>query len=91
MLKLLNAVNSKNNNCFVLNPSTLALPLDQQLEEDTIFTLLTTSHQTLIPTQSLDGPTAHQLVTVLEPPLPCRSWQVVTVNFRPEEVFYETT
>ena len=76
---------------FGLNPSTLALPMDQHLEEDTIFTLQNTSHQRLIPTQTLDKPTAHQLVTVLEPSSSCHSWQVVTVNFQPDEVFYETT
>ena len=54
--------------------------MDQHLEEDTIFTLLTMPRQTLIPTQSLDGPVAHQLVTVLEPPLPCRVWQLVTTS-----------
>lgn len=52
--------------CIVVKdiPSTLALPMDQHLETGSIITLLTTPHQTLVPTQTLDGPTTHQLVIV---------------------------
>ena len=61
-------------------PSTLALPMDQHLEVDTIFALLTTLHRTLILTQTLDGPTAHHLATVMDPPSPCHSWRVVITS-----------
>ena len=54
--------------------------MDQHLEEDTIFTLLTAPPQTLIPTHSLDTPTAHQLATVTDPPSPGHSWRVVATS-----------
>ena len=48
------------------------------LEEDTIFSLPTTLHQTPTHTQTLDTPTAHHLATAMDPPLHNHSWRVVT-------------
>ena len=42
--------------------------MDQHLEVDTIFTSLTTPHQTLILTQTLITITVRFLVTVMDPP-----------------------
>ena len=61
-------------------PSTAALPMDQHLEEYTIFTLPTTLHQTPTRTQTLDGPTARHLATVMDPPSHDHSWRVVTTT-----------
>jgi len=61
-------------------PSTAVLPMDQHLEEDTIFTLPTTLHQAPAHTQTLDGPTARQLATALDPPSHNHSWRVVTAS-----------
>ena len=61
-------------------PSTAALPLDQDLEEDTIFTLSTTLHQTPTHTQTLDPPTARHLATATDPPSHNHSWRVVTTS-----------
>jgi len=61
-------------------PSTAALPMDQHLEEDTVFTLPTTLHQTPTQTQTLDTPTARQLVTAIHPPSHDHSWRVVTTS-----------
>jgi len=51
--------------------------VDQHLEEDTIFTLPTTLHQTRTHTQTLDTPTACQLATAMDPPSHDHSWRVV--------------
>ena len=59
--------------------------MDQHFKEDTIFTLPTTPHQTLISTESLDEPPSHQLVTVLEPPL-TMSFMAGSYNFQPEGI-----
>lgn len=61
-----------------MNPSTAALPLDQDLEEEAIFTLPTTLHQTPTHTQTLDAPTARHLATAMDPPSHDHSWRVVT-------------
>ena len=58
-------------------PSTLAITMDQPLEEDTIFTSLTTLHRTLDLTHTLETPTAHHLATVMDPPSPSHSWRVL--------------
>jgi len=42
-------------------PSTAALPMDQHLDVDTMFTLQTTLHQTSNHTHTLEPPTARQL------------------------------
>ena len=63
-----------------LFPSTVVAAMDQHLDMDTIFTLLTSLHQTLIPTQALDTPTAHHLATVLDPPSLSHSWRVVCTS-----------
>jgi len=60
--------------------STAALIMDQHLEEDTIFTLPTTLHQTPTHTQTLDTATARQLATALDPPSHDHSWRVVTTS-----------
>jgi len=52
--------------------------MDQHLEEDTIFTLPTTLHQTPTHTQALDTPTARHLATAMDPPSQNHSWRVVT-------------
>ena len=54
--------------------------MDQHLEEDTIFTLPTTLHQTPIHTQTLEPPTARQLATAVDPPSHNHSWRVVTTS-----------
>jgi len=51
--------------------------MDQHLEEDTIFTLPTTLHQTPIHTQTLDTPTARQLATAMDTPSHDHSWRVL--------------
>ena len=51
--------------------------MDQRLEEDMIFTLLASPHQTQSPTQTLDSTTAHHLATIMDPPPPSHSWRVV--------------
>ena len=63
-------------------PSTVALPLDQHLEEDMIFTLPTTPLPTpgFLVTQPLDKPTARQLAINMEVISPTNSWRVV-INF----------
>ena len=61
-------------------PSTAALPLGQHLEEDTIFALTTTLHQTPTHSQTLDGPTARHLATATIPPSQNHSWRVVTTS-----------
>ena len=53
--------------------------MDPHLEEDTIFTLPTTAHQTQILTRVLDTPTAHQLATAMAVHSPIHSWREVTV------------
>ena len=52
--------------------------MDQHLEEDTIFTLQTTLHQTPIHTHTLDMTMARHLATALDPPSHDHSWRVVT-------------
>ena len=52
--------------------------MDQHLEEDTIFKLTTTLHQTPTHTQTLDTPTARHLATAMDPPSHNHSWRVVT-------------
>ena len=47
-------------------PSAAALPMDQHLEEDTIFTLPATLHQTPTHTHNLDTPTARHLATAMD-------------------------
>ena len=54
--------------------------MDQHLEEDTIFTLPTTLHQTPTHTQTLDTPTARHLATAIHPPSHDHSWRVVTTS-----------
>ena len=54
--------------------------MDQHLEEETIFTLQTTLHQTPTHTQTLDGPTARQLATAVDPPSHNHSWRVVATS-----------
>jgi len=54
--------------------------MDQYLEEDSIFALPTTLHQTPNHTQTLDGPTARQLATAITPPSHDHSWRVVTTS-----------
>jgi len=51
--------------------------MDQHLEEDTIFTLPTTLHQTPTHTHALETPTARHLATAMDPPLQNHSWRVV--------------
>ena len=51
--------------------------MDQYLEEDTIFTLPTTLHQTPTHKQTLGTPTAC-LATAMDPPSHNHSWRVVT-------------
>ena len=52
--------------------------MDQHLEEQTIFALATTPHQTLIARQTLDTLTACHLATVIDPPSLNHSWRVVS-------------
>ena len=52
--------------------------MDQHLEEDTIFTLPTTLHQTPTHTQTLITTTARHLATAMDPPSHDHSWRVVT-------------
>ena len=54
--------------------------MDQHLEEDTIFTLPTTLHQTPTHTQTLDTTTVRQLATAINPPSHDHSWRVVTTS-----------
>ena len=54
--------------------------MDQHLEEDTIFTLPTTLHQTPNQTQNLDTSTARQLATAMDLPSHDHSWRVVTTS-----------
>ena len=54
--------------------------MDQHLEEDTIFTLQTTLHQTPTHTQTLVTPTARQLATAIDPPSQNHSWRVVCTS-----------
>ena len=54
--------------------------MDQYLEEDTIFTLPTTLHQTPTQKQTLDVSTAHHLATAINPPSHDHSWLVVTTS-----------
>ena len=54
--------------------------MDQHLEEDTIFTLPTTLRQTPTYSQTLDTPTAHHLVTAMDPPSHNHSWRVVSTS-----------
>ena len=59
-------------------PSTAAIiPMDQHLEEDTIFKLPTTLHQTPTHTQTLETPTARHLATAMDPTSHDHSWRVV--------------
>ena len=60
-----------------MNPSTAALPMDQHLEEVTLFKLPTTLLQTLTHTQTLETPTARHLATAMDPPSQNHSWRVV--------------
>ena len=53
--------------------------MDPHLDMDTIFILPATPHPAQVLTQTLDGPTAHQLATVMAAPSPSRSWQEVTL------------
>ena len=53
--------------------------MDPHLVEDTISTLRTTPLPTQIPTQTLDTPSVHHLVTVMVAPSPNHSWQEVTI------------
>jgi len=52
--------------------------MDQHLEQDTIFTLPTTLHQTPTRTQTLDVSTARHLATAMDPPSHNHSWRAVT-------------
>ena len=61
-------------------PSRAALPMDQHLEEDTIFTLQTTLHQTPTHTQTLDMTTVRHPATAMDPPFHNHSWRVVTTS-----------
>ena len=54
--------------------------VDQHLEEDTIFTLLTTLHQAPAQTQTLDTPTARHLATAMDHPSHNHSWRVVPAS-----------
>ena len=54
--------------------------VDQHLEEDTIFTLPTTLHQTPTHSQTLDTPTARHLATAMDPPSQDHSLRVVTTS-----------
>ena len=54
--------------------------MDQYLEEDTIFTLPTTLHQTPTHKQTLDTPTARHLATDMDPSSHNHSWRVVTTS-----------
>ena len=54
--------------------------MDHYLEEDGIFTLATTLHQTPTHTQTLDAPTARHLATAINPPSHDHSWQVVITS-----------
>jgi len=54
--------------------------MDQYLEEETIFTLPTTLHQAPAHPQTLDGPTARQLATAMDPPSHDHSSRVVTTS-----------
>jgi len=55
--------------------------MDQHLEEDPIFTLPTTLHQTATHTPiTLDTPTARHLATAMDPPLLNHSWRVVAIS-----------
>jgi len=54
--------------------------MDQHLDQDTIFTLPTTLHQTPTHTQTLETPTARHLATAIDPPSHDHSWRVVTTT-----------
>ena len=54
--------------------------VDQHLEEDMIFTLLTTLHQTPTQNQALDTHTARHLATAMDPLSHNHSWRVVTTS-----------
>ena len=54
--------------------------MDQHLDQEAIFTLTTTLHQTPTHTQTLDTPTARQLATAINPPSHDHSWQVVITS-----------
>ena len=54
--------------------------MDQHLEEDTIFTLPATLHQTQTHTRTLDTPTARQLATAFNPPSHDHFWRVVCTS-----------
>ena len=54
--------------------------MDQHLEEDTIFTLQTTLHQTPTHSQTLDTPTARHLATAMNRLSHNHSWRVVTTS-----------
>ena len=70
------------------NPHTVVLIVDPHLVEDTIFTLPIMLHLTQSLSQTLDGRTAHQLVTVMAAPSPNRSWQeVINLNLMKSKCF----
>ena len=54
--------------------------MDQHLEEETIFTLPTTLHQTPTHAQTLDTPTARHLATAMDPTSHDHSWRVVATS-----------
>ena len=54
--------------------------MDQHLEEDTIFTLPTTLHQTPTHTQTLITTTVRHLATAMDPLSLNHSWRVVTTS-----------
>ena len=54
--------------------------MDQHLDQDTIFTLRTTMHQTPTRTQTLDTPTARHLATAIGPPSHNLSWGAVITS-----------
>ena len=54
--------------------------MDQHLEEDTLFTLPTTLHQTPTHTQTLDTTTVRHLATAMDPPSHDHSWRVVCTS-----------
>ena len=54
--------------------------MDQYLEEDSIFPLPTTLHQTPTHTQTLDTPTARHLATAIYPPSHDHSWRAVITS-----------
>ena len=56
----------------------VALAMDQYSEQVTILSFITTPHQTQDHTQILDGPTIHQLATVIQAHSHDHSWRVVT-------------